>query len=480
MKNLTYILISIILFSCTKEKTGAFKDSKIDQIANYLDSLKGFSGAVLIAKNDSILFKKAYGLAHLGHGVKNNTETKFSYASIGKSFTSVAIFQLIQEGKLSLQDPIGKFLPNYGNKTARDSVTIELLLKHRSGLPNYFHSEFFLNTTKDQFRTMESLKKLYEDKPLEFNPNEEFAYRNTNYVVLGRIIEAVSKMSYEDYIKKNIFSIAGMKNTDNFEIDHSIENAAENYTLSDVNPNQLQKTIFMGAVKGSSAGGGYSTINDLYKFACAFKNNELLNTYYTDLMKKEPEDGWYGYGMQFAGAKGSEIYGHSGGHFGVGAEWRVFEKQNYTAILLTNKDLDQGFFDARFFIEKTISGATPKLNNYFFTKEVIKTCLNEGIDKAKALINNSKFKLSEIDLNTKGYEMIKRGFYEKAIDLFTLEVLFFPGSYDAYDSLGEAYMKNGKDKKAIANYQKSLELNPENTNAKEKLTELATHISSGI
>ncbi|CAM1341301.1 serine hydrolase [Tenacibaculum aestuarii] len=472
MKKLIYLLVLIIAISCTKKKNTPIKDQKITQITNYLDSLDGFSGTVLIAKNDSILFKKAYGYAHLGHKVKNNTETKFSYASIGKSFTAVAILQLIQKGKLTLQDNIGKYLPNYANKAARDSVTIELLLKHRSGLPNYFHSEKFLNTSKEQFRTMESLTNLYENEPLEFKPNQQFAYRNTNYIVLGRIIEAITKMPYEKYIEKHIFSIANMQNTGNYDIDLTIENAAENYTLSDLFPNQLQKTIFMGSVKGSPAGGGYSNVDDLYQFSKAFKNNQLLNAKYTDMMKKEPKSDWYGYGMQFAGAKGSGIYGHSGGHYGTGAEWRIFEKQNCTVILLTNKDLDQGFFDARFFIEKTISGTTPKLDNYFFTKEVAKTCLDQGIQQAKTVIKNSSFKLSEINLNAKGYEMIKRGFYKKAIDLFTLEVLYFPESYDAYDSLGEAYLKDGQKKKAIENYQKSLDLNPENTNAVEKLKKL--------
>ncbi|RLJ99655.1 serine hydrolase [Tenacibaculum discolor] len=472
MKRLIYLLVLTITFSCTKKKSTLIKNQKINQIANYLDSLNGFSGSVLIAKNDSILFKKAYGFAHLGHKIKNNTETKFSYASIGKSFTAVVIFQLIQEGKLSLQDNIGKFLPNYQNKEARDSVTIELLLKHRSGLPNYFHSEKFLNTSKDKYRTTEQLSLLYENEPLEFKPNKQFAYRNTNYIVLGRIIEAITKLPYDEYVQEHIFSIAGMQNTGNFDIDHTIENASENYTLSNSYPNQLQKTIFMGGVKGTPAGGGYTNVDDLYNFTLAFKNNKLLNKTYTDLMKKEPKNDWYGYGMQFAGAKGSGIYGHSGGHFGTGAEWRVFEKQNYIVILLTNKDLDQGFFDARFFIEKTISGTTPKLDNYFFTKKIIKTCLNSGIGEAKTEIKNSKFKLSEINLNAKGYDMIKRGFYKNAIDLFMLEVFSFPESYDAYDSLGEAYMKDGQIKKAIKNYQKSLELNPDNTNAVEKLKEL--------
>jgi len=467
-----YLLVVAIIFSCINKKTILVQNPKVTEIVNYLDSLEGFSGAVLIAKNDSILLKKAYGFAHLGHKVKNNIDTKFSYASIGKSFTAVAIFQLIQAGELSLNDPIGKFLPNYPNKVARDSITIELLLRHRSGLPNYFHSEKFLNTSKEQFRTMENIAYLYENEPLEFKPDEQFAYRNTNYIVLGRIIEAISKISYKDYIEKHIFSKTKMHNTGNFDSDHSVDDAAENYTLSNIYPNQLQKTIFMSAVKGSPAGGGYSTLNDLYKFALAFKNNKFLNADYTNIMKKEPENDWYGYGMQFAGAKGSGIYGHSGGHFGVGAEWRVFEKQNYIVVLLTNKDLDQGFLDARLFIEKTISGSTSKLYNYFFTKKVIQTCLDKGVEQAKIEVKESQFELSEINLNAKGYEMIKRGFYKKAIDLFTLEILSFPKSYDAYDSLGEAYMMDGQINKAIENYKKSLELNLQNTNAEEKLKEL--------
>lgn len=286
MKKIFYLFVIVTIFSCEKKNSVSNHNSKETEITNYLDSLEGFSGAVLIAKNDSILFKKAYGFAHLGHKVKNNTDTKFSYASIGKSFTAVAIFRLIQDGELSLDDSIGEFLPNYPNDVARDSITIKMLLQHRSGLPQYFRSKKFLNTSKEQFRTMESIAYLYENEPLEFKPDEEFAYRNTNYIVLGRIIEAVSKMPYEDFIKKHIFSIAKMQNTGIFDIDHIIENAAENYTLSDVYPNQLQKTIFMSAVKGSSAGGGYTTLDDLYKFATAFKNNKLLNANYTNMMKK--------------------------------------------------------------------------------------------------------------------------------------------------------------------------------------------------
>jgi CubicO group peptidase (beta-lactamase class C family) len=473
MKRLAYLLVLIITFSCTNKKPTTYKSPKITQIANYLDSLDGFSGAVLIAKNDSILFKKAYGYAHLGHKVKNRTNTKFNQGSIGKSFTAVATLQLIQQKKLKLTDKIGNFLPNYPNKTVRDSVTIAHLLTHTSGLPHFFVRKSFIEGSKDLYRFSKDFSSLYENEPMESKPGEKFSYRNTNYVILGRIIKTISGIEYNNYLEKNIYSVASIKNTGNYDLDHPIDNAAEGYTTSEIYPNKLKINIHTYPVRGDAHGGGYTTINDLYKFSQALQDYKLLNKEYTNLFTTPlNKDSHYGYGMQFPYPEEGTIYGHTGGHYGVGNEWRVYKQEGYTVIILTNKDANKGFLDARYFIEKTIAGSTPKLDNYFFTKKVIRTYLNSGLEQTKAMIKDSKFKLSEIELNTEGYEMIKRGFYKKAIDLFTLEVLFFPESYDAYDSLGEAYMKDGQIRKAIKNYQKSLEINPENLNGKEKLREL--------
>lgn len=473
MKKLTYLLALLITISCSKKKTSTLKDPKINHIANYLDSLDGFSGAILIAKNDSIIFKKAYGFAHIGHKIKNRTDTKFNQGSIGKSFTAVATLQLIQQNKLKLTDKIGDYLPNYPNKTVRDSVTIAHLLTHTSGLPYFFVRKSFIEGSKDLYRFSKDFSSLYENEPMESKPGETFSYRNTNYVILGRIIEAVSGKEYNTYLENNIYSKASMKNTGNYDLDHPIESAAEGYTVSDIYPNKLKINFHTYPVRGGAHGGGYTTLDDLYKFSQAIKNHELLNKKYTNLYTTPlNKNSHYGYGMQFSNPERGTIYGHTGGHYGVGNEWRIYKQEGYTVIILTNKDANKGFLDARYFIEKTIAGSTPKLDNYFFTKNVIKTYLNSGFEETKVMINNSKFKLSEIELNTEGYEMIKRGFYKKAIDLFTLEVLFFPKSYDAFDSLGEAYMKDGQIKNAIKNYQKSLEINPENTNGKEKLNEL--------
>ena len=473
MKKFTYLLALLITISCSKKKTTTLKDSKITQITNYLDSLDGFSGAVLIAKNDSILLKKAYGFAHIGHKIKNRTDTKFNQGSIGKSFTAVATLQLIQQNKLKLTDKIGDYLPNYPNKTVRDSVTIAHLLTHTSGLPHFFARESFIRGSKDLFRLTNDFSSLYENEPMESKPGKIFSYRNTNYLILGKIIEVVSGTDYNNYLESNIYSIASMKNTGNYDLDHPIENAAEGYTTSEVHPNKLKINIHTYPVRGGAHGGGYTTLDDLYNFSQAIQNYQLLNEEYTKLFNTPlKKDSYYGYGMQFPTPKEGDIYGHTGGHYGVGNEWRVYKQEGYTVIVLTNKDADKGFLDVRYFIEKTISGNTPKLDNYFFTKKVIKTCLTKNLEEVKSLVRKSKFKISEIDLNTKGYDMIKKGFYKKAIDLFIIETLYFPESYNAYDSLGEAYMKDGQIRKAIKNYQKSLEINPENLNGKEKLREL--------
>ncbi|WP_378184786.1 serine hydrolase [Aquimarina sp. W85] len=451
-------------------------DEKTDLIDKYITELAakdGFSGAILVAKNGKVLLKKAFGYAHLGLKVKNNINTKFNYASIGKTFTSVAIFQLIQEERLSLTDNIGKYLAEYPNKTIRDSVTITHLLTHTSGVPNYFAKKKFLESSKTRFRTMEDLSPLYENEPMESKPGEIFSYRNTNYLLLGRIIEKITGLSYDEYVAKRIFFPLSMRNTGNFDIDHVIENAAEGYTTSNIYPNKYQLNTFMGTVRGSSAGGGYTTLDDLYQFAEAIKNSRLLNETYTDILTKPlNKKTRYGYGLSFTNPEKGTIYGHSGGHFGVGSEWRVYEDEVYTVILLTNRDAGQGFMEARFFVQRLISGSTPSIDTFFFTKKVIETCIEKGYKTASELISARTTDLSENDLNSKGYELLHQERFDLAIDMFKLEALAFPKSYYSFDSLGEAYMKNGKIDLAILNYKKSLKLNPENNNAKEMIKKM--------
>jgi CubicO group peptidase (beta-lactamase class C family) len=177
-----------------------------------------FSGVVLLAKDGKPIFRQAYGFADLGLKVPNNPETKFNLGSINKVFTRISIEQLVLAGKLSLDDTIGKWLPDYPNKDAAAKVTIHQLLDMRSGLGDIFTEEFDKGA-KDQLLKVRDLFVLFADKPLLFEPGTKQQYSNAGYVVLGAIVEAASGQDYFDYVREHIYKPAGMTSTDSWELD---------------------------------------------------------------------------------------------------------------------------------------------------------------------------------------------------------------------------------------------------------------------
>ncbi|HEX3027752.1 MAG TPA: serine hydrolase domain-containing protein, partial [Clostridia bacterium] len=198
--------------------TSTFKADKSSKMAIKLDSVirkyvkeSKFSGSVLVEKNGNILLNEGYGYAkkYLGR-VRNTPETKFLLGSITKTFTAEAVLQLIEEKKLSLDEKVTKYLPEY---TGWKDISIRQLLNHTSGIPNYYSSvtdymRYFWGNS-----TPEKIFSRFKDSPLTNKPGKKFNYSNTNYVILGRIIEMVSGESYADYLKKNIFEPLGLKNT---------------------------------------------------------------------------------------------------------------------------------------------------------------------------------------------------------------------------------------------------------------------------
>jgi len=233
-----------------------------------------FSGVVLIAKDSRILFHEAYGNADREKKVPNRKDTKFNLGSINKSFTRVAIHQLARQGKLSLDDPIEKFLPDYPNAQAAEKVTIRHLLNMTSGIGDFFGSRYDA-TPKDKIRTLRDYLPLFSDLPLEFEPGTNNRYSNGGYVVLGVIIEKVSGVDYYTYVRENIFKPCGMLNTDSFARDADVPNLARGYTLEGVaeGGRVLNHSTLPG--RGSSAGGGYSTAEDMLKYVLALKDKKL-------------------------------------------------------------------------------------------------------------------------------------------------------------------------------------------------------------
>ncbi|HZU86730.1 MAG TPA: serine hydrolase domain-containing protein, partial [Anaerolineaceae bacterium] len=302
-----------------------------------------FSGAVLIAKNEEILLKKAYGLADRSLNIPNQVDTKFNLGSMNKMFTAIAILQLVEAGKLSLDDPIIKYLPNYPNPEVAAQVTIHHLLTHTSGLGDAFTEQFAKNP--NQYRSNADYLPLFVDKPLQSQPGEQFFYSNAGYVVLGLLIEQVSGQSYEDYIQQNILDPSGMSNTAAYEIDAAVPGLAVGYTTKDFDSNEtgiLTSNAALMPGKGFAAGGDYSTVEDLFHFRTALLNFELLSPESTELLLTSQvvvrENSNYAYGFFVRTISEQRMIGHTGGAPGVCSFLFMLPDTNYTIIVLSNSD----------------------------------------------------------------------------------------------------------------------------------------------
>lgn len=247
---------------------------EVEKYLNDLTAKNEFSGAVLIARKGQVVFGKPFGLASREFNVPNRLDTKFNIGSINKIFTAFAIGQLADAGKLSLNDTIGKHLSDYPNQQAAEKVTILQLLNMTSGIGDIFGEEF-QSTPKDKIRGIQDYLPLFASKPLLFEPGKGKRYSNGGYIVLGAIIEKVSGQNYYDYVRENIFKPAGMTNTDSFQSDMIVPNLATGYTRNSSSDGSLQNNFFTRPARGSSAGGGYSTVEDLLKFVQSLETGKL-------------------------------------------------------------------------------------------------------------------------------------------------------------------------------------------------------------
>ena len=319
----------------------SFGQSKEIEIKTFLYDLKaeGFSGAILVAHNDQIIEKRAFGLASMEYGIENTLDTKFNLASITKMITAVATLQLYDRGKVELKQPIGAYLPDYPNKLVRDSVTIHQLLTHTSGNNNFYVGEF-LQLDKLRYRNISDFTPLFANDTLLSRPGLKYDYSASGFVILGLIIEKMSGQNYYDYVKDNIFIPTGMTNTTELEIDSVVRNKASGYTTFFGESKILKKNDYYLS-KASPAGFHYSTVEDLFKFSKALRNGKLLKKETTKLMF-EPKVKSYntsiGYGIDIDLRYNQTIQGHSGGWYGIHNELMDFMRDNYTVIILSNID----------------------------------------------------------------------------------------------------------------------------------------------
>lgn len=297
-----------------------------------------FSGAVLLAKDGVVLYKGAFGMANKDFDAPNRVDTKFNLGSMNKMFTSVSIAQLVEKGKLSYDDPLSKFIPDFPDKESAQKIKIKHLLSHTAGLGGYF-SQKWSERSRADLRTVDDMMNLAKsEEKLLFEPGSKWQYSNTGMLVLGKVIEIVSGQSYYDYVRENIFKPAGMTNTDCYELDKVNRNLAVGYdkTYTD-SGTTFTNNIFMHVMRGGPQGGGYSTVGDLLNFERALRSGKLVSA---DTLKQlttsKPELNSPGYGFGFEVSNEAGVFGHSGGFPGINSNLDIVRDSGWTAIVMSN------------------------------------------------------------------------------------------------------------------------------------------------
>jgi CubicO group peptidase (beta-lactamase class C family) len=244
-------------------------------LSSYTDRLARndrFSGALLIARQDKILFQKAWGFASRENKKANTIDTQFRIGSMNKMFTAVAVLQLVEAGKLSLDATVGTYLPDYPNKEIASKVKLRHLLTHTGGTGDIFGPEFDAN--RATLKEHGDYLKLYGSREPDQTPGSEFKYSNYGFVLLGAIIEKVSAMSYYDYVRAKVFRPTGMTATDSLPESEPEPKRAAGYVREE---RAWVSNVDTLPYRGTAAGGGYSTVGDLLRFARALESGKLVS-----------------------------------------------------------------------------------------------------------------------------------------------------------------------------------------------------------
>jgi len=297
-------------------------------VRSYVDA-KQFMGSVLVDRDGKALLSKGYGSANLEWDVPNSPSTKFRLGSITKQFTAACILLLEERGKLKVEDPVKKYMPDA--PAAWDKVTIFNLLTHTSGIPSFtgfpdYHSTEAIATTP------ELLVARFRDKPLEFQPGEKWNYSNSGYVLLGYLIEKISQQSYRQFVQENIFNPLGMKDSGYDSNSEIILHRASGYTPS---PKGMTNADYIDMTIPFSAGALYSTTEDLLRWEQGLMGGKVLSP--SSLQKMTtPFKNNYAFGLGVHTASGHKLMDHGGGIEGFNTFLAYYPEDKLTVVVLAN------------------------------------------------------------------------------------------------------------------------------------------------
>jgi CubicO group peptidase (beta-lactamase class C family) len=315
---------------------------ELDRFVKKLAAADVFSGAVLVERNGRKIYEASFGQAVKGWNLPNRVDTKFNLGSMNKMFTAVSIAELVEKGKLSYEDSLDKFLgPDWLKPEAAKKIRIKHLLSHTSGLGSYFNDKY-QNSSRALFRAVDDYKPLVIDDAPAFEPGTQWQYSNTGMLLLGAVIEKVTGGSYFDYVRENVYKPAGMTASDAYEMDLPVPNLAIGYDKEFLEDGTIRfrNNLYMHVIKGGPAGGGFSTVGDLVRFAGALSSGKLVSRdSYALLTSPKPDLKSPEYGFGFSFDKDDvlgRIVGHSGGFPGINSNLDIFQDRGVVAAVMSN------------------------------------------------------------------------------------------------------------------------------------------------
>ncbi|WP_027964102.1 serine hydrolase domain-containing protein [Halalkalibacillus halophilus] len=331
--------------------------NRISEVANNIQ----FSGTVLVTRNDDVELETSYGYANRSEQIANNNQTRFGIASGCKLFTAIAICQLVESGEISFETKLSDCL-KFNFPQFDRSITIHHLLTHTSGIPDYFDEEemddfeeLWVEQPMYLLRNLEDFLPLFQQKAMKYKMGERFHYNNAGYILLGLIVEHISGMKFDAYIKQHVFGKAAMNSSGYFEFDALPKDTAIGYI--DFDDGDWKTNIYSLPVKGGSDGGAFTNTRDMNQLWNALFNHKLLNETYTEkLLTKHTEtdedDQFYGYGIWIEQEEETITKYHVMG-YDPGVSFHSAYYPNQEKIVTVCSNQSEGAYDIFLEIEKS-------------------------------------------------------------------------------------------------------------------------------
>lgn len=461
------------------------KSRQLQTLLTQYHAIGQLDGVVLVADHGKVVYQGAFGLASREWKIPNTPDTAFRIASLTKQFTATLVMQLVEQGKLKLDDTIGKFVPDL-RPGIGNTVTIHQLLNHTSGIVDYANFPgFWENRLGAKVSRAEFMEIM--NRELEFAPGSAGKYNSSGYYLLGYVIEKLTGKAYQQALDDMILTPLRMARSGYESPERVVERKATGYLKSP--GGEYESAAPMHMANGYSAGGMYSTVGDLMRWDRALYGTTLLSAptkqrMFTPYAKDDVRrDLGFGYGWLVGtrkiGTRDVAVHEHGGNTNGFRSLITRFPDDQRLVVILLNDGggtITPAIYQMAESVTRVLYDLPTLPPQRSLADRLAQTITKQGVGAAVEQFQQQRKTFPAAtgpnELNLLGYHYLTKNRLAEAVEVFKLNVALFPADGNGYDSLGEAYMVQGDTARAIQNYRRAVELDSTNSNAVEMLRKL--------